>query len=182
MRAAVLYWSKTGNTEKVAGAIRESLTSAGADVLFERVEKATDIDYFDFDLIFLGFPSYKWRPPQPVEEFLDAKHREHHKKGQVRPAGPEVAGLRAVVFCTYSGTHTGLREAVPATLVAGQYFEHVGIPVIAEWHVVGEFHGSIEASTEGRLGDIRGRPNSDDLEKVKSDVGKLLAGLDIDPG
>jgi len=177
MKAAVVYWSKTGNTEQVAGAIRESLEDAGAEVLYTRIDDASDIDYFDFDLIFLGFPSYQWRPPKPVGKFLDSKHQEYAKQNRIRPGAPEVPGVRAVMFCTYSGPHTGIREAVPATLHAGQYFEHLGIPVLAEWHVVGEFHGFPEMSTEGRLGDIRGRPNSDDLERVKRDVAALLGGL-----
>jgi hypothetical protein len=80
-----------------------------------------------------------------------------------------------VVFCTYSGPHTGLAEAIPATLRAGQFFEHLGIAVLAAWHVIGEFHGSVELSTKGRLGDIRGRPNADDLLKVKQDVRQILA-------
>jgi len=42
---------------------------------------------------------------------------------------------------------------------------------------VGEFHGSEEASTLGRLGDIRGRPNAKDLRKVEDDVAHLLDRL-----
>lgn len=175
MKAAVLYWSKTGNTEKVAGTIKDALEKAGSEVRYACIEEAGDLDYFDFDLIFFGFPSYKWRPPQPVEDFLDAKHRQYKEQGRILAGSPEVRGVSAVVFCTYSGPHTGVREAVPATLRAGQYFEHLGIPVLAEWHVVGEFHGSLEMSTRGRLGDIRGRPSDEDLEKVKLDVARLLA-------
>ena len=179
MKAAVLYWSKTGNTEKVASAIRETLEEAGAEVVLSTTDESAGIDFFDFDLIFLGFPSYQWRAPQPVEDFLAAKFREYYGQGRVKAGAPGVPGKHAVMFCTYSGPHTGVREALPATLRAGQYFEHVGIPVLAEWHVVGEFHSSLEMSTEGRLGDIRGRPNEEDLNAVRQDVRELLGRVGL---
>ncbi|NLG51185.1 MAG: flavodoxin family protein, partial [Chloroflexi bacterium] len=40
MQAVIIYWSKTGNTEKVALAIQEGLQEAGADVNIKRVEEA----------------------------------------------------------------------------------------------------------------------------------------------
>jgi len=56
----------------------------------------------------------------------------------------------------------------------GQFLEHLGFDLAGEWYVVGEFHGSEENSTKGRLGDIRGRPNQQDLDKLAGDVKKLL--------
>jgi hypothetical protein len=43
--------------------------------------------------------------------------------------------------------------------------------------VVGEFYGSEELSTKGRMGDIRGRPNEDDLKKVRNEVVQLLSRM-----
>jgi hypothetical protein len=75
------------------------------------------------------------------------------------------------------GPHTGIREAIPAGLYAGQFFEHLGFTVLDEWYVVGEYHGSEEASTQGRLGDIRGRPSDEDLSKVKQAATRLAEGM-----
>jgi len=36
-QAAIVYWSKTGNTEKVAYAIKESLEEAGIKVIIKRL-------------------------------------------------------------------------------------------------------------------------------------------------
>lgn len=177
MKAAVLYWSKTGNTEKVAGAIRDALEETGAEVLCRRTGDADDVDFFAYDVVFLGFPSYQWRPPKPVEDFLAGKFAGYRKQGKVKVGAPRIPGSNAVIFCTYSGPHTGLNEAIPATKTAGQFFEHLGFAVLDEWHVVGEFHGSEEMSTRGRLGDIRGRPSEDDLNKVRRDVAHLLSRL-----
>ena len=177
MKAAVVYWSKGGNTVKVARTIAETLDEHGVDVVYRRAEEATDLDWFDYDLFCLGFPSYHWSPPKAVDDLLHLKVREYSREGRIKPKAPPVPGKHAVIFCTYSGPHTGIDEAIPAVKVAGQYFAHVGIPVIAEWYAVGEFHGSLELSTQGCLGDIRGRPNADDLEQIRRDTRALLARL-----
>jgi multimeric flavodoxin WrbA len=174
MDAIIVYWSKTGNTEKVALAIQEGLKEAAVDVLLKRVEDVGEVDFYAYDLVCIGFPSYQWRPPKPMDDFLNRKFIAHHSQGHVKVGAPKVVGKNALIFCTYSGPHTGIREAIPAGLYAGQFFEHLGFTVLDEWYVVGEFHGSDEASTKGRLGDIRGRPNEEDLRKVKQDAIQLV--------
>jgi flavodoxin len=177
MDAIIVYWSKTGNTEKVALAIQEGLEEAGAHVMIKRVEDAESVDFYAYDLVCIGFPSHRWSPPEPMDEFLNSKFKAYRKQGRVKTGAPKVAGKNALIFCTYSGPHTGIREAMPAGLYAGQFFEHLGFTVQDEWYVVGEFHGSEEASTQGRLGDIRGRPNEEDLHKVKQDARNLVDAM-----
>jgi hypothetical protein len=177
MDAIIVYWSKTGNTEKVALAIQEGLQEAGADVKLKRVEDAESVDFYAYDLVCIGFPSHRWSPPEPMDEFLNSKFKAYRKQGRVKTGAPKVPGKNALIFCTYSGPHTGIREAIPAGLYAGQFFEHLGFTIQDEWYVVGEFHGLEEASTEGRLGDIRGRPNEEDLRKVKQDARSLVDAM-----
>ena len=174
MNAAIIYWSKSGNTEKVALAIRGVLEAQGAQVAFARAEEAHDLDWFSYDLVCLGFPSYHWSPPGPVDKLLKAKYAEYKDAGRVRIGAPIVPGKHALVYCTYSGPHTGIDEALPAVKTAGQVFAHLGFNVVDDWCIVGEFHGSEEASTKGPLGDIRGRPNQEDLDRVKAGVAELL--------
>jgi multimeric flavodoxin WrbA len=177
MKAAIIYWSKTGNTEKVALAIREGFEAAGSQVMLMRVEEAKDIDFYDYDLICVGFPSYQWHPPGSMDVFLKTKFSEYREKGFVKTNAPNVSGKNALIFCTYSGPHTGINEAIPGGKYAGQFFEHLGFTVLDEWYIAGEFHGSEERSTKGRLGDIRGRPNAEDLRKVKQDAANLWQRL-----
>ncbi|MCK5185630.1 MAG: flavodoxin, partial [Deltaproteobacteria bacterium] len=82
-------------------------------------------------------------------------------------------------YCTYSGPHTGKREAIPAVLYMGQFFEHLGFVVVGEWYTVGEFKGIEKASLQGKLGDIRGRPNEDDLLDIDNKVREVLKEVDI---
>ncbi len=173
MKAAIIYWSKTGNTEKVATALKEGLESAGVDVLFKKTEEAKEIDFFDYDLVCFGFPSYQWHTPEPVDAFLKGKFSDYRKQERIKPNAPKVTGKSALIFCTYSGVHTGINEALPAGKYAGQFFEHLGFTVLDEWYIPGEFHGSEVNSTKGRLGDVRGKPNAEDLGKVKRDAVNL---------
>ncbi|MDQ1281408.1 MAG: hypothetical protein QG670_2673 [Thermoproteota archaeon] len=175
MKAVIIYWSKTGNTEKVALAIEDGLKATNADVLIRKVEEAEDIDFYSYDLICIGFPSYQWSPPEPVIAFLKKKFSEY--RSNVKASSPKVSGKNVLIFVTYSGPHTGINEAIPAGKYAGQFFDHLGFTVLDEWYIVGEFHGSESMSTLGRMGDIRGRPNEGDLQKVKQDIGNLIKGL-----
>ncbi|MCF8009821.1 MAG: nitric oxide synthase [Clostridiales bacterium] len=177
MRIAVLYWSKSGNTEKVANAIKEASEEKEHDVFFKKCEgpdENNDIDYFDYDLIFAGSPTYQWLSPKPFYDFLHDKFNKHKKEGLIKLKSPIIEGKNAVMFCTYSGPHTGINEAIPLTKYNGQFFEHIGFNILGEWHIVGEFHGSEENSTQGKLGDIRGLPSREDLDKVKSSVFEIL--------
>ncbi len=174
MDAIIIYWSKTGNTEKVAQSLYEGLKDAGTNVSIHRVEDAGDVDFYDYDLVCIGFPSYSWSPPEPMGKFLKDKFSAYRSQGRVKWGAPSIPRKNALIFLTYSGPHTGIREAVPAGLYAGQFFEHLGFTVLDEWYVVGEFHGLEEASTQGRLGDIRGLPSKDDLDKVKQDAAKIV--------
>ncbi len=58
-----------------------------------------------------------------------------------------------------------------------QYFEHWGFSVLGEWYVVGEFHGRLDMSMQGRLGDIRGRPTEQELAKIKMDAEQMASQL-----
>jgi len=42
---------------------------------------------------------------------------------------------------------------------------------------VGEFHGRLDMSTQGRLGDIRGKPTMDDVAKIKKDAEQIAKSL-----
>ncbi len=177
MKTSIIYWSKSGNTEKVALAMEEGFREAGAEVIRNRVEDVGEVDFYAFDLVCIGFPSYQWRVPKPMDDFIKKTFNAYRNQGRVKEGAPKLPGKHALIFCTYSGPHTGIREAVPPVLYAGQFFEHLGFTIVGEWYVVGEFHGSLEASTKGRLGDIRGRPNREDLRNVKDDAIQLAQQL-----
>jgi len=177
LRSLVIYWTGTGNTEKVAKTIHNTLIRQKLVSTIMRVDEAKKIQLYEHDLVFLGAPSYGWLPPDQILHFIKDKMKYHEERGDVKLCAPKIPGKRAVVFCTYSGPHTGLREAIPACKYMGQFFEHLGFDLVSEWYVVGEFHGNKDYSTKGKLGDIRGRPNTQDLDKVEHDVCQLIQSI-----
>lgn len=181
LRSLIVYFSATGNTKKVADAIRDALEEVEVPVTFLEVKEAAQEELYNYNLVFLGSPSYEFLPAEPMLRFIREQMKLHRGRGDIKPGAPEIPGKTAVVFCTYSGPHTGINEAITAGKYMGQLFEHLGFKVAAEWYVIGEFHGREDLSTRGRLGDIRGRPNQQDLAKVKSDVQNLVKSIMASP-
>jgi flavodoxin len=176
-KALIVYWTATKNTEKVAFAIRQALNDAGINPVIKKVGEAAAEELYDYNLVFLGTPSYSFLPPEPVMKFVQDKMNLHRERGDIKLGAPKLPGKRAVIFCTFSGPHTGVREATPVGEYLGQFFEHIGFEVAAKWYTVGEFHGRDEFSTRGKLGDIRGRPNQQDLAEVKKNVAVLIKSI-----
>ncbi|MFP4345509.1 MAG: flavodoxin family protein [Anaerolineales bacterium] len=166
MKAVIVSWSRTGNTGKASRALLDGLEESGMEVEFLQLHDAADLDWFDYDLICVAFPVYRWSPPQPVDEWLSNRFRVYGTEKQVKIGAPRISGRHAVVLVTYSGPHTGIREAVPAALYAEQFFEHLGFTIFDPLYVVGEYHGSEARSLQGPLGDTRGRPNARDLAEI----------------
>lgn len=176
-KALLTYSSTTGNTKKVASAISEGLQAGGLTVEEKTPQQAADADFFEYDLVCVGSPSIEWQPAKPIVDLLKAKLNLYRSQGKIKPCAPKVEGKYALVFITYSGPHTGIDEATPAGECMRQYFEHFGFEVVGEWYVVGEFHGSEDLSTMGRLGDIRGKPTVEMLGKIKLDAQQIASIL-----
>lgn len=173
-KSLVAYWSNTGNTEKVAKTIWKTLQRENLAADLVDLKRGWVGDFLEYDLVFFGAPSHMWLPPEQVLSFVKRKMRHYNSIGSIKLCAPKVARKLAVVFCTYSGPHTGINEAIPVNKYLGQFFEHIGFEVVGEWYVVGEFHGNKERSTQGKLGDIRGRPNKEDLAQIETDVSQVV--------
>jgi flavorubredoxin len=175
-KALVLYWTKNGNTEKVARRIHDTLQKAGMTVSIARITQDLVAEYLDYNLVFFGAPVYENLAPKPVLAFLSKNRRREGVK--LLPSAPEVPGVAAVPFCTYGGGHTAYHEAEPMLKHIGQYFEHEGIRVVDHLAVVGVFPEAEESyNREGRFGDIRRRPDEHDLLEVEGRVKGILRRL-----
>jgi flavodoxin len=175
--ALIVYSSSTGNTQKVAYAIKEGLEKEGVTVDLKKPQEAADLDFFSYDLVCVGSPSIEWQPAKPIADFLKTKLNLYRSQGKIKSSAPKVAGKSALIFVTYSGPHTGIDEATPAGKTMRQYFEHFGFNILGEWYIIGEFHGRDDMSTQGRLGDIRGKPTADELAKIKKNAEQIAKSL-----
>lgn len=179
MKSLVLYSSVTGNTEKVAQRIAKVLRRDGHDAVFVKVNEKTSVDLLTYDLVFLGSAVHQWLPTETMVNYVKHMLKQYFTSDVIVPASPVRPGKYAVCFCTYSGPHTGVSEAVPATKWMRAFLEHLGFTVLGEWHTIGEFKGSEENSTRGRLGDIKGRPDERDLTEIENRVAGILNALKL---
>ncbi len=178
MKSLILFWSAGGNTKKVADAIETVLTDNTVETDKVKITEDLSIELYDYDLVFLGSPSYQWIPPEPVRKFM--KNTMDRYRGGVRPIGaPKKSGKFGVVFCTFGGIHTGVKEGYVAGKYMAQFFEHMGLFVLDEWYTPGKFQGWDEGSRHGKLGDISQRPNEQDIEIIKNNTREILQGLDF---
>ncbi len=67
MKVLVAYFSKTGNTEKIARAIHEGIEQQAAKDIFS-MKDVKGLD--EYDLIFCGFPVHAHSVPGPAEAFI----------------------------------------------------------------------------------------------------------------
>jgi len=176
MKILHLYFSATGNTQKLAAQIEKTLRQLGHEVETVEVTKEAEPDILAYDLILMGSGVYSWLPGKPMLELISKLQGKYARAGEIKPASPRRPGKKAVIYCTFGGGHTGANEAVPAVKYMGQLFDHLGFEIIAEWYVPGEFLGGNlqHLSTTGRLGNIKGRPNDRDLQEISERVAGIL--------
>ncbi len=177
MKVLNLYYSSTGNTEKVAERIAQTVQELGHDVDTVKVTaKDMQLEILEYEFVFVGSGVYAQLPGKPLMELYRELLQDYVKRGEIKPASPRRPGARAVVYCTYGGVHTGVNEAVAAVKYMGQLFDHLGYTIEAEWYIVGEYltEKLRSHSVNGRLGDIRGRPTEEDLRDVAERVRGIL--------
>jgi hypothetical protein len=153
------------------------LEDAGFKVESKKPQDAAGIYFYDYDLVCVGSPSIEWQPAKHMADLLKAKLNLYRSQGKIKPCAPKVEGKNALIFCTYSGPHTGINEATPAGKTMRQYFEHFGFNVVGEWYVPGEFHGREDLSTQGRLGNLKGKPTPKALAKIKKNAERLAESI-----
>ncbi len=173
MKVLNLYFSSTGNTEKVALKIRDTVRELGHEVETVKVTSGdVNLDILNFDFVFVGSGVYGQLPGKPMIELHRRLLHKYNEEGEIKPASPRRPSANVVVYCTYGGVHTGINEAIPAVKFLGQLYDHLGYAIVGEWYVIGEYKtdGFRDRSVGGRLGDIRGRPNMEDLKEVAEKV------------
>jgi hypothetical protein len=177
-KALIIYYSVTGNTEKVALAIERGVRIAGLEPTIKKSSEASEEELFDYDLICFGTPVLHAFVPPPVNKFIRKKSREYGARNQMMVPCLKIPGKIAFVFVTYSGPHIGIDEASPAGMYVKSFFGHLGFDVKEEWYVIGEFRGLGKLgkmySIRGFLGDIRGRPNAEDLVRIEEKTIKVV--------
>ena len=169
MKVLNIYSSNTGNTEKVAKRISETVEMLNFEVDTINIrEDITDINLLEYDFIFAGSGVYGCMPSKSMIQFLEIMGKRGMNNGDIKPCSPRMLSKYAIIYCTFGGVHTGINEAIPCAKNIGQLFDHYGFEILDEWYIVGAYNpGNMQDhNLVGRLGDITGRPNEADLNEV----------------
>ncbi len=95
-KVAVVYATRTGETEKMAEMIAEGVRAAGGEVRLFRVEQLEDVTALsDYDALAVGTPTQEAKEVPEVTQFLD------------RLAGGGIQGKYAAAFGSYGWSGEG---------------------------------------------------------------------------
>ncbi|MFW9804360.1 MAG: flavodoxin family protein [Candidatus Thorarchaeota archaeon] len=70
-KALVVYYSKFGNTEKIAKAVAAGLQSGGMEADIAKFDAVNYDDLGHIDLLCVGTPVHTWNVSKPAKEFLE---------------------------------------------------------------------------------------------------------------
>lgn len=93
-KALVCYYSRTGNTRKMAVRIADVLKSEGLEVDLKKVEETTAAELVGYDCIVLGSPTYYGAMAWEMKKLLDESVKFHGKlRGKVGGAFTSSANI-----------------------------------------------------------------------------------------
>ena len=127
MQVLVLYYSRTGNTQKLARAVREGVESVeGVRCLLRSTEEVTREDFVESDGIIAGSPVYfgvmAAELKKVFDEFVTVRKKTENKVGAAFATGGDASG----------GKETTMMSIIQAMLIYGMII--VGDPMNATGH------------------------------------------------
>lgn len=160
MKAALIFFSQTGNTRKIALAMAEAFREYGHSVRTLALKDATQEDAIKGDLLGIGTPCFSNQSPTPVKTYLRAL--------------PPLAGKKAFVFATSSGA--------PGRVL----YDLTSILRAKGAHVLGGFlsRGQVHHPAPHMIGQFPGRPNQEDLVRARhfaTTIAEHVAAQRVDP-
>jgi NAD(P)H dehydrogenase (quinone) len=112
-KVLVCYYSKTGNTEKMAQIISKKMEEQDFAVDLKRVEQTRIDDLLEYDCLILGSPTYYGSMAWPIKKLLDDSVKFHGRlKGKVGGAFSSAANVGG-------GNETTILDMLNALLIHG---------------------------------------------------------------
>ena len=112
-KALVCYYSRTGNTKKMAVKIADTLKVEGLDVDLKNVENTAVDDLLRYDCLLFGSPTYYGSMAWPLKKLLDESVKFHGKlNGKVGGAFSSSANVGG-------GNETTILDILNALLIHG---------------------------------------------------------------
>jgi len=168
MKILITYFSQTGNTEKIANAMKDGLE--GHDVEMKKIGETSVESLKDYDIIFLGSGIYAGKIKKKITDLVK-------KAEEVAP--------KFVFFCTHASP-TAYQKGFR---LVRKKIEGLGAEVIGEWDCRGENIGIPKAQTQAMLDRLppeerkkaeedqealKGHPDVEDLAQAKAFAASIV--------
>ena len=112
-KGIVVYYSKSGNTQKMAEIIAGSMNEAELSTECKSVDKVKADDLLDYDAIVIGSPTYYGHMASPIKQLFDDTVKKHGQlDGKVGAAFSSAANIGG-------GNETTIIGILEAMLIAG---------------------------------------------------------------
>jgi len=116
-KVLVIYYSKTGNTQKMAESIVVGLKKEKIDFELKRVEDTKPEDLLEADAIIMGSPTYYGTMANPVKKLLDESVKYHGRlDGKIGAAFSSAANIGG-------GNETTILDILNAMLIHGMIIQ-----------------------------------------------------------
>lgn len=113
LKALIGYYSRTGNTQKMAKAIAYGIKKEGLNVDLLPIDKIKPKDLIKYHLIIIGSPTYYGLPAAEIKKFIDDSVKYHGKlSGKVGGAFTSSGGVAG-------GGETTIMSILEALLIHG---------------------------------------------------------------
>lgn len=112
-KVLVVYYSQSGNTEKMADLVAEGVSKAGVEVMVKPVKDINVDELLGVQGVILGSPTYYGSMAAEIKQFLDESVKHHGKLvGKVGGAFSSSGGLAG-------GNETAILDMIKALLIHG---------------------------------------------------------------
>ena len=116
-KALVIYYSRTGNTKKMAESVAEGIKNEGMEVVIKEVKDADADELLKYDAIAIGSPTYYGTMAAQIKKLLDDSVKFHGKlDGKVGASFASSANVGG-------GNETTILDILNAMLIHGMIIQ-----------------------------------------------------------
>lgn len=116
-KALVIYYSRTGNTKKMAESVAEGIKKEGLEVVIKEVKDVDADELLKYEAILIGSPTYYGTMAAEIKELLDESVEFHGKlEGKVGAAFSSSANVGG-------GNETTILDILNAMLIHGMIIQ-----------------------------------------------------------
>ena len=116
-KVIIVYYSSSGNTEKMAGFVAEGVKKEKVEVVVKNVKDTATNDLLNYEGIIMGSPTYYGCAAAPIRDLIDKSIKFHGK------LEGKVGGAFTSSGCIGGGNETTILSMLTAMLIHGMVIQ-----------------------------------------------------------